>query len=322
MKTRFHFRRLFALAALLLPVTVQAQFTCTTNGSTVTLTSCTNYPADGVFNIPGTFHGLTVIGIGQVAFDDSPIVSATFPDSVTSIGSAAFENCYLLTNLALGNGVTNIAETVFDGSPILSTVTVGPLNPAYSSLGGVLFNKDRTTLVEFPGGGPSNYVVPATVTNIGTYAFFLSGNLTYITFPKGIAHFDPSAFRGCPQLRGAFFQGNSLVDDGATFSGDNSATVYYLPGATGWNTSFGAAPAVLWNPHFTNSSATFGGPGNHFGFNIAGSTNIPLVLQASSNLAAPVWTTLSSFTLTNGSVPFTDLQSTSFSKRFYRIVAP
>ena len=325
MMNKFRFRRLLSLVLLFLalPVSVRAQFYCTTNNGGVTLTGITNYPDDGVLNIPPNFNGLPVIGIGAVAFRSGPEVSVIIPDTVISIGTAAFENCYFLTNLYIGNGVTNIAETVFDGSPILTTVTVGSLNPSYSSLGGVLFDKNQTTLVEFPGGGPANYVVPATVTNIGTYAFFLSQNLLNITLPKGLANIENSAFRGCNQLLGAFFEGPPPTDNtGATFAGDGSVTVYYLPGVADWSSFYGSAPAVLWNPHFTNSSASFGGPGNHFGFNIAGSTNIPIVLQACSNLANPVWSTLSTFTLTNGSVPYTDLQSANFKSRFYRITGP
>jgi len=323
MKTTFRPRLRFVLAVffLALPFSVRAQFTCTTNNNEVTLTGATSYPPDGVLIIPSTFNGLPVVGIALVAFRSSPIVYASIPDSVRSIGSASFENCYSLTNLYFGNGVTNIAETVFDGSPLLTTVTVGPLNPAYSSFDGVLFDKARTTLVEFPEGGPANYVVPATVTNIGVYAFFLSYNLINIVFPKALANIESLAFNGCGALRGAYFQGTPPASGGATFSESPFATVYYLPGSTGWTTTYGNAPAVLWNPHFTNSSASFGASG-HFGFNIAGSTNIPVVLQVSTNGAGPVWTTLSSFTITNGSVPFTDPQSTSFSKRFYRITGP
>ena len=87
-------------------------------------------------------------------------------------------------------------------------------------------------------------------------------------------------------------------------------------------TSLQEAPAVLWNPRFTNSSASFGGPGRHFGFNITGATNIPCVLEACTNLGNPAWATLQSFTLTNGLVAFTDAQATNYPRRFYRITSP
>ena len=79
--------------------------------------------------------------------------------------------------------------------------------PISSAVGGVLFDKNQTTLLAYPGGGPGSYVIPGTVTNIWEYAFFLCGNLTYVTFPKGITTCDPEAFRACGNLSRRLFPG-------------------------------------------------------------------------------------------------------------------
>jgi hypothetical protein len=60
---------------------------------------------------------------------------------------------------------------------------------------------------------------------------------------------------------------------------------------------------------------------NQFGFNLTGTTNIPVVIEASTNLAG-AWTTLQSLQLTNGTVYFSDPQWTNQSQRFYRFRAP
>ena len=61
---------------------------------------------------------------------------------------------------------------------------------------------------------------------------------------------------------------------------------------------------------------------NQFGFDITGTSNIPIVVEASANLAGPVWTPLQSLTLTNGLFHFSDPQWTNYPVRFYRISSP
>jgi hypothetical protein len=79
---------------------------------------------------------------------------------------------------------------------------------------------------------------------------------------------------------------------------------------------------VLWNPLIQTSDGSFGVQNNQFGFNFTGTTNIPVEVEACTNLANPVWTTLQSLTLTNGLVYFSEPLQTNSSGRFYRISAP
>jgi hypothetical protein len=95
-----------------------------------------------------------------------------------------------------------------------------------------------------------------------------------------------------------------------------------LSGTTGWSNTFAGVPAVLWNPLIETGNGSFGLSNNQFGFNITGASNIPIVVQATANLASPVWTTLQSLTLTNGSFYFSEPWQSNSSGRFYRIGAP
>jgi hypothetical protein len=61
---------------------------------------------------------------------------------------------------------------------------------------------------------------------------------------------------------------------------------------------------------------------NQFGFSITGTPNIPLVVEAGTNLTGTNWTALQTCTLTNGSVSFSDPQWTNYPSRFYRIRSP
>ena len=61
---------------------------------------------------------------------------------------------------------------------------------------------------------------------------------------------------------------------------------------------------------------------NNFGFNITGSTNIPIVVEACTKLGSASWIALQTCTLTNGSLYFSDPQWTNSPARFYRIRSP
>jgi len=145
------------------------------------------------------------------------------------------------------------------------------MNPEYSSLDGVLFNKDLTTLILCPGAKRGSYTIPDGVTTIGGSAFYGCTSLTDVTIPDGITSLDGGTFYGCASLTcmtmpesiiqignqvfwgctnlgRVYFQGNipSIYFD--VFSGSGEVTVYYLPGTVGWAHSFDNRPTALWIP--------------------------------------------------------------------------
>ena len=81
-------------------------------------------------------------------------------------------------------------------------------------------------------------------------------------------------------------------------------------------------PAVLWNPEVRTTDGSFGVRENRFGFNITGTADIPVIIEAATSLAARSWVPLQSCTLTNGLIYFGDAQWTNFPGRFYRIRSP
>jgi hypothetical protein len=192
------------------------------------------------------------------------------PGGVITIGVNAFFQTAKLTGLSIPDSIKNFDAGVFRDCNNLDAITVDVLNPSYSSVDGILFNKSQTALIAYPAGKAGNYVVPNnvtslgdsafercfgltnvtipnSVTNIGARAFAFCVGLTNVTIPSGVTRIGSSAFASCASLTAAYFQGNAPFDNYDQFSDDSLATVYYLPGTTGWGTAYGEAATRLWD---------------------------------------------------------------------------
>jgi hypothetical protein len=128
---------------------------------------------------------------------------------------------------------------------------------------------------------------------------------------------------GCDNLTAVYFTGNAPTQNEDEFYGD-PATAYFLLGTIGWSnfTAQADALAKLWNPIIQGSGPNFGVSNGQFGFNITGNSNLPIAVEACTNLANPVWMPLTNMTLTNGSVYFSDPNWTNFPVRYYGIGFP
>ena len=182
-------------------------------------------------------------------------------------------------------------------------------------------------------GNPTTLNVPSTtngfpVTIIGLGAFANFHSLTTVTFPSTITNLGNGIFASCNNLTGVYFQGNAPSLGGFdVFFQDPNAIVYYLPGTKGWGSKLSGYPTVLWNPQAQAGDGSFGVQSTQFGFNITGSSNLVIVVEASTNLTSPVWSPVSTNTLdnfigTNGMSYFTDPQWTNYSGRLYRFRSP
>ena len=271
----------------------------------------------------------------------------TIPDSVAGIGDRAFSSCSGLTSVTIPGSVTSIGAQAFNPCGRLLSITVAYDNASYSSTNGVLFNKEQTSLLQCPGGKVGSYTIPGSVTSIGDFAFFscfgLTGviipntvislglfsfsscsGLTSVTIPEGVDSLYDNAFYSCANLSSVFFKGipPSYVGYDVFSSCSEYLTVYYLPGTSGWEETFPDLPVVLWNPMVEASSASFGVHNNQFGFNIIGTADIPVVVEARTNLTSGLWVPLQTGVLSGGSLYFSDPTWKNYSSRFYRIRSP
>ena len=189
----------------------------------------TSISPNAFFSIIGSLTtvniGNSVSTIGSNAFQFcNKLNEVTLGTSVTSIGNLAFANCDSLTEITLPDSLQTIGESAFSttgltsihipanvyrintgwnnsfGScPGLNEITVDPNNITYTSDNGVLFSKDKTTLLFCPQA-KTTCTIPAETTQIEVRAFSGCNKLSTITIPSTVTMIDAGAFAGCTSL--------------------------------------------------------------------------------------------------------------------------
>ena len=160
----------------------------------------------------------SVTSIGDNAFDCCvSLPKITIPGSVTSIGDSAFYYCWSMISVMIPVSVTYIGNSAFSCCSNLVVISVDRGNPEYMSADGVLFNKNQTTLIQYPNGNNrSSYTIPNGVSSIGDEAFRECNRLTGITIPNSVTYIGDAAFCYCANLI------SITIPDGATYIGDSA----------------------------------------------------------------------------------------------------
>lgn len=155
----------------------------------------------------------SVTCIASDAFGGSRLTSVTIPESVTSIRLGAFFGCNGLTSITIPKSVVSIGDLALADCANLSSIYADEENTVYTSVDGILFNKEKTTLVVYPSGRKTtSYRIPEGVTSIGDYAFDGCG-LTSVTIPGSVTSIGSSAFSGCPSLKDVYYAGTQTQWD-------------------------------------------------------------------------------------------------------------
>jgi len=189
----------------------------------------------------GAFEGCTglssltignhVTSIGTAAFYQClGLTSIEIPNSVTSIGNHAFWNCFYVTSpIYIHNNVTNIGADAF-GACSIPSFEVNSDNSNYCAVDGVLFDKTKHTLIQYPGGNPrTEYTIPETVTSIEYRAFEGAELLTSITIGNNVTSIGNEAFSFCMGLTSIEIPNSVTSIERFTFSYCSNLTSVVLP---------------------------------------------------------------------------------------------
>ncbi|MBR5619165.1 MAG: leucine-rich repeat domain-containing protein, partial [Clostridia bacterium] len=185
---------------------------------------------------------MTIRGAGEMRnymrLDDVPwhsyhngtICTVTIETGVTSICNGAFYYCSSLTSVTIPDSVTSIGEGAFENCGSLTAFSVDAQNVNYcSDADGVLYNKNKTKLIQYPIGNPrTSFTIPDSVTSIGDFAFYYCTSLTSITIPGSVTRIGGHAFYNCSGLTSITIPGSVTSIGDYAFSncgGLTSATI-------------------------------------------------------------------------------------------------
>ena len=204
-------------------------------------------------------NGVTSIGSSAFAGCKN-LTTMTIPSSVTLIGDGAFSGCSSLTSInvnennlnytsidgalynkdittlitcpiakidvTIPSSVISIGDRAFVGCSSLTSINVNENNLKYTSIDGVLYNKDITTLITCPRG-KSEVTIPNRVTSIGDNAFEYCVSLTSIIIPNSVTSIGERAFQYCSSLTSLIME--SAIPPTLGSSAIQKSTLIYIP---------------------------------------------------------------------------------------------
>ena len=134
----------------------------------------------------------------------------------------------------ISNRVLLIKEMAFSGCNNLTRILVEQDNENYSSdENGVLYNKDKTAIIQFPVGSASTFAIPAEVTSVGTAAFWRCDSIKEIVLQEGISEINALAFYQCTNLlKAAIYNKNVIISANAFLNCHDGFTLYGHVGST------------------------------------------------------------------------------------------
>ena len=175
----------------------------------------------------------SVTAIGARAFQQClSLTQVTIPNSVQIIGTFAFSICTSLTQVTIPDSVTTIGNDAFSLCSSLAKINVDTANDNYSSRDGVLFNKNQTSLIQYPiGNTRTQYPIPNSVTTIGDFAFEGCTSLTQVTIPDTVTTIGAGAFSFCTSLTQVTIPDTVTTIGARAFEECSSLTQVIIPGS-------------------------------------------------------------------------------------------
>ena len=226
------------------------------------------------------------------------------------IGNEFVKDCINLTNVLMPQTVTSLGMYVFRNCASLGNLTI-PGSVKTLATAALAYTSGITNLVFSPG-----------LTNLASFSVSGCSNLTTVDLPNTLTSIDLYAFENCPKLKALFFRGSAPSVVQTSFWGATNATAHYLPGSSGWGTTFGGIPTAVWVPTAMASGSEFGIQNGAFGFNVSWARGQTIVVEACADLSNPSWIPIFTNILSNDSAYISDAAWVDLHHRLYRIRSP
>lgn len=186
-------------------------------------------------------------GFSYYVYDDKAYIteytgsgeSVTVPEKigdfpVASLSLDIFSYSDTVKKVIIPSAVEEINSNMYNTT--VESIEVSGDSKNYSSENGVLFNKDKSVLVCYPGSKSGDYVIPDTVKTVEENAFCGCPNLKSLTVSKNVKDFDGYCLSECVNLTEFKLSGGSefySVKDGVLYNKSGDELVLYPSGKSG-----------------------------------------------------------------------------------------
>lgn len=125
----------------------------------------------------------------------------TIPNTIEILLIGCFGGNHFLKKLYIPSSIKEIEDLALDDMKALECIDVDPSNKYFCSVDGVLYNKERTTLIRFPNNKNENeFIVPNGVSRLRESSFKNCSSIKKIILPKSIKTIEDFAISEMPNL--------------------------------------------------------------------------------------------------------------------------
>ena len=152
--------------------------------------------------------------------------------NINELNSAAIseEQWQDLQSIKIGSTVNKIADDTFVGCVNLELIDVEENNKTFSSIDGVLYDKNKTLLIKLPQNYQKcYYATPDSVKEIGNYAFYNCTQLSLVSLHHNVTKIGTHSFENCNELKHIICRSSIPPQCGNAFDTTNSELKIYVP---------------------------------------------------------------------------------------------